>query len=356
MAEYRILEVVSGFGLGGAERALAARMKYLPTQFQQTVLNVRPEIDAFKPLTKFTERKIERVGYRRFFEIRKFLASENFDIIIVRTPLDAIRFSFLKALNRNPAFMLVFEAHSNFLTKRRGLAFIIGALLRWNSRNIDLIVSVSENVSRGPLCIGQRRVEKVYLGSDLVFGGDELIYPKVPHLLFVGRLVDLKRPIWLLERIRSLSQSNSLPKPTLTMVGSGTLEIYVSEFIRVNNLEDVVHFVGEKTDVSPYFKIATHLISCSTNEGLPLTFFEAKLAGLAILATPSGGGSEIFDAGDLELKSFDEAEFESALLDILKSPPPSLESRHAIQDSSKWMSAQEGAKRYYSLVSRLLSS
>jgi glycosyltransferase involved in cell wall biosynthesis len=356
VADFKILEVVSGFGLGGAEKALAARMKYLPPEFEHMILNVRPEIDRFNPQVRFAEHKITSGGINRIMEIRKFLISKHFDLVIVRTPLDAIRFGFLKRLIRNQTFKLVFEAHSNFLTTRRGFAFILGSLLRWNSRNIDLVVSVSDNVSKGPLCTGQRCVEKVYLGSDLDFKNTGVVHSDVPHLLFVGRLVDLKRPIWLLERIRNLSRANSLPIPTLTMVGFGPLEVAVREFIRSNDLEGTVRFIGGQDDVLPYFKMATHLVSCSTNEGLPLTFFEAKLSGLAILATPSGGGSEIFGDEDLELTSFDESEFEIALLNILSSTPPSLESRRAIRERSKWMSAEEGSRRYYSLISRLLSS
>ncbi len=356
MAEFKILEVVSGFGLGGAEKALAARMKYLPPEFEQTILNVRPEIDGFKPHAKFTEYKITRRGIYRIAEIRKFFNSKHFDLVIVRTPLDAIRFGFLKRLLGNQTFKLVFEAHSNFLTKRRGFAFILGALLRWNSPNIDLVVAVSDNVSRGPLCAGQRCVEKVYLGSDLDFANNEVVHSEVPHLLFVGRLVDLKRPLWLLERVRNLTRTIALPKPTLTMVGFGPLELTVREFIRSNDLEETVRFVGMQDEVLPYYNIATHFVSCSTNEGLPLTFFEAKLAGLAILATPSGGGGEIFGDEDLELDSFDETEFEIALINILSSAPPSLGSKRAIRDRSRWMSSEECSKRYYSLISRLLSN
>jgi glycosyltransferase involved in cell wall biosynthesis len=179
--------------------------------------------------------------------------------------------------------------------------------------------------------------------------------PKSPHLLFVGRLVALKRPVWLLERIRNVREKVQLPEPTLTIVGSGNLERELIEFIEAYELEKYVNYVGSQEDVTPYFAAATHLISCSTNEGLPLTFFEAKLAGLEILSTPSGGGSEIFGEEDVELKSFDEVEFESALMQILTSPTPTLEKRKLIQAKSKWMNSEDGAKRYYSAISDLLS-
>jgi glycosyltransferase involved in cell wall biosynthesis len=351
----RLLEIVSGFGLGGAEKALAARMRYLPAMFEQTVLNVRPEIDAFQPDSEYKEIRVFRRGIRGLLQIRRFLKNHYFDVIIVRTPLDAIRFGFMKKFYGKNEFKLVFEAHSNFLTKRFGFQFVLGVFLRWNFRNIDLVIAVSDNVIRGPLCLGHRNVHKVYLGSkidNLELGNNPT---RSPHLLFVGRLVDLKRPVWLLERILNLSNKLSLSQPTLTIVGSGPLETTVRRFIQINNLEKVISYVGSVNNVSNYYASATHLVSCSTNEGLPLTFFEAKLAGLSILATPSGGGAEIFDAQDQELMSFDEAEFEDALIKILSAPSPTLAMRRSIQANSSWMSTEHCAKQYYALLTRLVS-
>ena len=355
MRKIQVLEIVSGFGLGGAEKALAARMNYLPETFEQTVLNVRPEIDAFKPENAYVEIRVFRRGFRDLLGLRRFLITRPFDILIVRTPLDAIRFGFMKRLCGKNGFKLVFEAHSNFLTKRIGFQYVLGLILRWNFRNIDLVIAVSDNVIRGPLCAGHRNVHKVYLGSrldHLELGSDSKNFP---HLLFVGRLVDLKRPVWLLERILRLNNRLSLPRPTLTIVGSGPLEASVRRFIEMNNMEEQVKYVGVVNDVSTHYASATHLVSCSTNEGLPLTFFEAKLAGLSILATPSGGGAEIFDVHDRELTSFDENEFEEALVEILSAPPPTVAMRRIIQANSSWMSAEQCAKQYYAVLSRLVS-
>jgi glycosyltransferase involved in cell wall biosynthesis len=356
VSKTRILEVVSGFGIGGAEKALSARMPHLPDEFEQTILNIRPEIDAFQPKIEFKQHKVWSKNFRRMHEIRKFLISNSFEVVIVRTPLDAIRLGFLKAFSKKQNYKLVFEAHSNFLTKKYPYWLILRSLLWHSSRNIDLVIAVSDDVMRGPLCSGQRKIQKIHLGSHLDFFDLKESSMNMPHLLFIGRLIHLKRPIWLLERILNLSKQITLPKPTLTMVGSGPLENVVREFIRKNNLGETIHFVGAQDNVSKYFSAATHLVSCSTNEGLPLTFFEAKLAGLSILATPSGGGNEIFEDEDLELKTFSEVEFELALLRILSTTPPSLETRRIIQSRSKWMSSEESAKRYYFEISRLLSS
>ena len=96
------------------------------------------------------------------------------------------------------------------------------------------------------------------------------------------------------------------------------------------------------------------MISASTHEGLPLTFFEAKLSGLCILSTPSGGGAEIFSEEDVELQSFEVVEFEAAVMRILANPAPNLETRKRIQRESSWMSVEECSKKYHEYLYSLI--
>lgn len=356
MGKLRLLEVVSGFGLGGAERALISRLKYLPTNFEQEVLNVRPEINALKLHPQIKEHQVNARGLFRLIQIYKFLENYQFDLIIVRTPVDAIRFSFLKMLGVNRPAKLILEAHSNFVSKRFGLNFLLQFFLRAVASRFDLTIAVSRNVMQGPMCRGQKNVQVINLGAELAGPVNLESTSDTARLVFVGRLIELKRPIWLLERLVAVRSRHTLPEAALTIVGSGPLGKKVEEFILTHNLQTTVRFVGEQLNVTPYLLAATHLVSPSTNEGLPLTFFEAKLAGLAILATPSGGGAEIFDSHDRELKSFDETEFEDALIKIFSTPPQSLAMRKTIQANSSWMSAERCAKQYYALLIQLFLS
>jgi glycosyltransferase involved in cell wall biosynthesis len=355
VAKIRILDVVSGFGLGGAEKALLARIKYMPVEFDQNILNVRPEIDALELSSVIIEHKIIRRGLFRFIEIVQFLKYNKSDLVIVRTPLDAVRFGLIRIFMPRILPRLLFEAHSNFVSKKNIVNFLLSALLRMVSWKFDLVIAVSENVRRGPLCREQKNVEVVYLGADLDLPTLRLREIQNPQLLFIGRLVEVKRPLWLLERFSNIRSKVELPASALTIVGAGPLEDQVKRFINTDNLETVVDYVGLQLDVSPYLLSATHLVSSSTNEGLPLTFFEAKLAGLSILATPSGGGSEIFDSTDHELTSFETDEFEIALIKIFQTAPPTLEVRQGMQNRSSWMTTEQCAKRYYVLLNDLIS-
>ena len=355
MPKFHILEVLSGLGMGGAEKAFLGRIKYRPHSLEHSFLNIRPEIDGLASEIQLNIHKIESWGIFRLLETVKFIRGGLFDAVIVRTPLDVVRFALVKLISKKRVPRLIFEAHSNFGTKKFGLNTLLILMIRLISQEIDLTIAVSENVKQSSLCRYQKNVHVVYLGSDLKVSQLSETTSTYPQLLFVSRLIELKRPIWFLERIVSMNAKFELPNAFLTIVGTGPLEDDLKKFIDKNNLQKIVNFVGFQANVAPFYASATHLISCSTNEGLPLTFFEAKLSGLSILATPSGGGSEIFGEEDHELESFDEIEFESALEAILHAPSPSIQARKSIQLKSQWMSAQSGSELYYSLISKLLT-
>ncbi len=354
MPKHHLLEVVSGLGMGGAEKALLSRMRYANDHFERTVLNLRPEIDVLVPGPAVKHLKIKDVGPSRILQAFDFVKNNSFDLIIVRTPLDAIRFGLFKFVLKNKMPRIVFEAHSTFVSKKPGINWILGFLLRRVSKQILSVVAVSNSVKNGKLCVRFNNVKVIYLGGDLTNNLVTLKTPEKPRLIFVGRLVDLKRPIWLLGIMSRLNSKINLDDSVLTIVGTGPLEKEVREYIEHNDLSRVVNFVGLQTELSSFYSSASHLVSASTHEGLPLTFFEAKLSGLCILSTPSGGGAEIFSEEDTELETFEADEFEAAVIRILQNPAPDVEMRKSIQEKSNWMSTAQCSKKYHEYLYSLI--
>ena len=340
--------------MGGAEKALLSRMRYANDQFERVILNLRPEIDFLQPEKGIEHFKIYGAEISRTLHAFNFSRKNSFDLIIVRTPLDAIRFGLFKFVLKNKMPRIVFEAHSTFVSKKLGINWVLGFLLRGVSKQILTVVAVSESVKNGKLCKGYKNVKVMHLGGDLSKGSITSEGPKISKMLFVGRLVDLKRPIWLLEIMASINSKMKLSDSVLTIVGTGPLESEVREYIRLNDLSRVVNFVGLQTDLSRFYSSASHLISASTHEGLPITFFEAKLSGLCILSTPSGGGAEIFSEEDFELETFEAEEFEAAVMRILQNPAPNLEVRKSIQKKSSWMSVEQSSKKYHEYLYSLM--
>jgi glycosyltransferase involved in cell wall biosynthesis len=156
----------------------------------------------------------------------------------------------------------------------------------------------------------------------------------------------------LLEAISRLTREFTLRNGFLTIVGDGELRRELEQFIDANGLKWVVQVVGYKADVSDFLLKCTHLVSVSTNEGLPISFFEAKLSGMRIISTPSGGGNEIFDGFDYELSSFDVDDLVKHLKAILHEEI-SGESRKKIALKSAWMQVDKCSRKYYNLLDNL---
>ena len=191
--------------MGGAEKALMSRMRYTNVQYERVILNLRPELDFLEPEPGIEHFKMNGAEISRTLQAFNFTRRNSFDLIIVRTPLDAIRFGLFKFVLRNKLPSIVFEAHSTFVSSKRGMNCVLGFLLRVVSKQILSVIAVSESVKNGRLCRDYKNVKVMHLGGDLSKGSITSEGPGISKMLFVGRLVDLKRPIWLLEIMASIN-------------------------------------------------------------------------------------------------------------------------------------------------------
>jgi len=355
MVQNLVMEIVSGLGVGGAEKALVSRLRNSPIEFESSVINLRPSEDLLKfdPNIRVIPLKTNVISFLP--KIKRVLNESQPRIIIVRTPLDAIRFSLLKAVSPKHGWKLVFEAHSNFTSSKRYLKTLFKISLRLLRCQMDRIIAVSKNVQTGPLCESSPLSTVIYLGADKPSSIPEFQKSYAVRFLYVGRLVPIKRPIHLLMAISIIKSRRTLPEKFLTIVGDGELRNEIERFIADNDLGNAVSVEGYQENVRRFMHECTHLISVSTNEGLPISFFEAKLSGMRIVSTPSGGGHEVFDSHDQILPSFELDDLVIYLESIVDDAVTGI-SRLEISKSSSWMDVDVCATKYYATLENLLGS
>lgn len=111
--------------------------------------------------------------------------------------------------------------------------------------------------------------------------------PRKNDFLFIGRLIDSKGILFLLECMKALSQQGRTSW-TLSIVGHGTLEKNIIQFIRENKLENNISLLGsiEHNKLNQIYNqhkifIAPALIP----EGLGLTTIEAMACGCIPIVT-----------------------------------------------------------------------
>ncbi len=106
---------------------------------------------------------------------------------------------------------------------------------------------------------------------------------------FVGRLVEQKNPMRLIEAFALVSRMQ--PALRLTLIGSGPLLPQVEETIGHAGIKDKVIFF-KNHEAQPLISAFDVLLCSSDYEGLSLVFLEALQVGVPIVSTPVGGTHE----------------------------------------------------------------
>lgn len=108
----------------------------------------------------------------------------------------------------------------------------------------------------------------------------------------VGNLYPVKDHATLLRAIAGRDEHLRV-----AIAGRGEQEEELRELAHQLHIEDRVHLLGLRDDVSRVLAAADCFVQCSRSEGLPLAVLEAMAAGLPIVATRVGGLAEALGPG-----------------------------------------------------------
>ena len=170
---------------------------------------------------------------------------------------------------------------------------LLGAIIRIIASR-GAIISVSKPIQAKLASVG---VESVYIpncvdGSIFKFVSIE---NKERLLLFVGMLVEVKRPSLLIEAVASASKQRLPGDFRVQIVGTGPLESSVRESIRRHGLQDVVSLAGSiPHDAVRDLMVRTLIyVSTSAMEGTSFALIEAMASGCVVIASDIPGNSAI---------------------------------------------------------------
>jgi glycosyltransferase involved in cell wall biosynthesis len=306
----RVLLLIKGLGLGGAERLLVdvvgARDR---THFDYEVAYVLADQDALVPAMKGAGVSVHALGasasadLRWTIALRRLLVRGRFDLLHSHLPYTAA-FGRLVALtlagSRRPA--LVYTEHSLWnkaavLTKAlnrstvgvdRALIVVSGAardaLPRALRSRARVVVHGVDRMRFGPHP-DQRDVMRREVRAELAVGDDEVL------ALTVANLRSEKGYDVLLEAAR-LSVAAGAPVRFFS-VGRGPLEAELAAAAHARGLDEHFVFLGTRTDTARLMAGADVLVLPSHQEGLPVALMEAMSAGLPVVATIVGGVPDV---------------------------------------------------------------
>ncbi|WHY71994.1 glycosyltransferase family 4 protein [Fictibacillus enclensis] len=116
-------------------------------------------------------------------------------------------------------------------------------------------------------------------------------------LLFIGRLVQEKRPLKLISIFKNIHVAN--PEYKLLIVGRGVLYEEMRNFISVNNLEDSIRIIEQvpNTKIWELYKISEAFINLNEQEIFGMAILEAMYFGCKVVASRAPGPNYIIEHG-----------------------------------------------------------
>ena len=293
----KILYVITGLGLGGAERVvadLADRMTLLGHNVKIAYLTGEIQI---KPTSSGVE-----IIPLNLSSIKDFLsASKKYRKLLKSFCPDVVHAHMVHAniftrLNRAlcPVPKIICTAHSsNEGGKTRMAAY------RLTNHLADVNTNVSRNATEALINKGafsKHNVITVYNGIDLrkfEKNHDSVNLDKnVLNLISVGSFSDAKDYPNLINAFAILkSRSNSNIK--LTIVGDGELRPQIESLIKELNLDKDITLLGRRSDIPELLNASDIFLLASKFEGFGLVVAEAMACNCYVVATDSGGVAEV---------------------------------------------------------------
>jgi glycosyltransferase involved in cell wall biosynthesis len=184
----------------------------------------------------------------------------------------------------------------------------------WGHLLLPEFLIANSRLARQRVLQSGRSQRRVFLVENVVdtdrYGGHRGVArgERGPRLLFVGRLVEQKRPDRFLRLVARLRRETGEPVEA-RLVGDGPQRPALESMLAALDVPaGCAMFLGEVDDLRPLYEWADLLVLTSDHEGTPNVVLEAMASGLAVLATAVGGVPDLIcHGGGLLVRADDEA-------------------------------------------------
>ncbi len=330
----RVLHVVAGFGIGGAEWVAANLLRTLdPEQFDVRAISLRGPFGGDIEETLAQDGiPVWYMGKERGFDplvlARVTRTMEHFRPQVVHTHTYALHYALPYMLCRRIPAMV----HTVHNLAEREMDNWSGRLVRWIAFRRGVVpVAIAREVAdsirrvygiddfplipngiqvdtfRGPSIDRERwRNKEGFAPTDVLF-------------VCVAGLRPQKNPALLLEAFHRGPASD--PRAHLLFVGRGALKSELERQIGASGLQERVHLLGLRSDIAEILNAADVFVLSSDYEGNPLVVLEAMAAGKPMISTAVGGVPELVEGGcGLLVPSGDAQALSKAMRYMLESP------------------------------------
>ena len=311
MKKNNILQLITGLGMGGAEKVVLDLSKYSNNEkFNMYVLAISKKDEL---LNEFLRNNISTTilgknnSVKDFLpmvkELNTFVKEKNINVIHAHLVHSMIVACIVKIFN--PNLKIIFTSHSlNVGSKLREL--IIWFLKVF--RNTDIIFSkdilnffYKKNYKIIPNGI---KVEKYNLN---------LKKNKKFTFISIGRLENMKNHISLINIANKLKDSFDFQ---ILIVGEGSQRNYLESEINKFNLKSYIKLLGLRNDIPKLLNQSHCMLMPSLWEGLPIVILEAAASSIPIISTPVGSIPSLLNSNNSYISKLEK--FEEKMTDVMK--------------------------------------
>lgn len=350
----RIVEIISGLGLGGAEQALVTRLEHAPNDVQTHVLVTGSQ----------DSHLIDRVGpqatlHRTVTATKRFINEIQPDLLITHNPREALKLLAHPSLSRR--YPVVVVAHNEITSEYRIKAnFLDLALPRVNPR-ARMHIAVSTRAAAGPQCRGGSDIRVCLLGSTFDQSRPPLLHfwpeGSKHRVLVLNRLSPQKNLPALVEATTRHQDLLRASSAHIVIAGDGELMETLRSTITENGITDLISLPGWIDDKDGLIAAAHTLLVTSSNEGGPLTLYEALLAGIRVVSTPVGAASDVLvdDPNFRILPAATPQALANGLEALVNDSPLNGNEVETRRSRYQWLQAKARAITFYDLCRQALS-
>jgi len=302
----KILYVITGLGLGGAEKIVADLADQMFERGHQVKIAYLKGEAIIHP--KNSEIELYYLGLENWSSLLK--AYNRYKQLILNFKPDLLHSHMVHAnifARISRIFLsiprLICSAHSNNEGGR-----IRMLLYKYTHNLADITTNVSANASSNFVNIGAvpiGGIETVYNGIDLKkFNNTNIdldlknefgIRESTLIFLAVGRFHDAKDYPNLLKSFVKFKETEVYKQklPKLVIAGDGELRGEIESLISTLGLRSEIILLGRRNDIPALLNMSDFFVLSSKYEGLPTVVIEAMACGTYVIATDCGGSAEI---------------------------------------------------------------
>lgn len=287
----------------GWETAVAARNDYdnpsdCVIPFCDTYYNISFERNPFK-----------LGNIKAYKELKKVIDEGNYDIIHCHTPVGALLTRLAARNARKKGTKVFYTAHGFhfykgaplinwllFYPSERLLAHMTDVLITINkedynrakafkAKKVVYVPGVGIDIKKFSTCLSNRNEKRAALGLKR----DDFI------ILSVGELIARKNHTVVLDAMGEIKKRGKLNNIQYLICGRGTLDAELRNKVSFLGIEEHVHFLGYRNDISEICDASDLFVFMSLQEGLPVALMEAMACGLPTVCSDIRGNTDLIE-------------------------------------------------------------